>query len=200
MRIEKHTPQIYQYFDICTDEQSDRIAELCHDYRDDNDCLFIEQNDVRNNKSYNVTITSQNHPDADVREKLEEADTLINDIFSKAYNLYTENNYLWDIYHSGISDDRVLGSEYIYRCYDVDEQYKWHVDKSVDKDLVLAFILYLNDDFVGGKTLFLLDKLGVDAKKNSILVFPCGPHFIHRGTKVSSGYKKIIWSCFFNPS
>ena len=94
MRIEKHTPQIYQYFDICTDEQSDRIAELCHDYRDDNECLFIEQNDVRNNKSYNVTITSQNHPDADVREKLEEADTLINDIFSKAYNLYTENNYL----------------------------------------------------------------------------------------------------------
>ena len=200
MRLKKHTQQIYQYFDICTDEQSDRISELCHNYREDNECLSIEQNPIRNNKSYNVTITSHTHPDSDVREKLGEADTLINDIFSEAYNRYTENNFLWDVYHSGISENRLLGSEYIYRCYDIGEQYKWHVDKSVDKDLVLAFILYLNDDFVGGKTLFLLDKLSVDAKKNSILVFPCGPHFIHKGTKVLSGYKKIVWSCFFNSS
>jgi len=94
-------------------------------------------------------------------------------------------------------------SNYVYRFYDKSDYYNWHVDKSphVDKSgsniqLVISFLLYLNDGFGGGDTLFLNDKLRIKPQNGSVLMFPCGPYFLHKSTKVKYGQKHVMWNCF----
>ena len=60
-----------------------------------------------------------------------------------------------------------------------------------------ASFLYLNDDFDGGDTRFMNDKLTVTPKKGTVLCFPVDHYHIHKGVKVSGGHKKILWNCVY---
>jgi len=88
-------------------------------------------------------------------------------------------------------------SNYVYRHYGKSDHYNWHVDRSQnDTQLVVSFLLYLNDNFGGGNTLFLNDNLKIKPKNGSVLMFPCGPYFLHKSTKITYGEKHVLWNCF----
>jgi hypothetical protein len=88
-------------------------------------------------------------------------------------------------------------SNYVYRFYDKSDYYNWHVDRSHENlTFVVSFLLYLNDGFGGGDTLFLNDRLRIKPQNGSVLMFPCGPHFLHKSTKVTYGQKHVMWNCF----
>tara|TARA_Y100000004_G_scaffold125072_1_gene140676 strand:+ start:225 stop:893 length:669 start_codon:yes stop_codon:yes gene_type:complete len=91
-----------------------------------------------------------------------------------------------------------VAAAYYYRTYDKGDDYQWHVDKAKDPttDLKVSILIYLNDDFEGGNTMFLNERLRVEPKKGRILMFPCGPHFIHKSSEILSGKKDVIWNCF----
>ena len=203
MKLTRYDEHILQYDDVCTDDDSNNIIEWCHKHRyrgygGDEDIASMEKTSIRHNKSYDITKTLHSTNDEEVRSDLEKADTLCNEIFSKVYQSYQQDAKLYQYYTLNVNIT-TLGSDYVYRCYDGNEKehYNWHVDRDIRQDLIVSHLLYLNDDFVGGDTKFLIQRLRVKPKKNSMIVFPCGPGFIHKGTPVTSGYKKIIWSCFF---
>lgn len=74
-----------------------------------------------------------------------------------------------------------------------DEQFfKLHLDGTFRRDnreeSALTFMMYLNDDFSGGETDFVWDK--VVPKKGMALVFP--HRLNHQGTSVTSGVKYVL--------
>jgi prolyl 4-hydroxylase len=78
--------------------------------------------------------------------------------------------------------------------YDEGDQFYWHVDV---KDIstcarFVAFLVYLNDDFVDGRTVFA-DSL-VQPKMGRVLVFPPVWTYYHLGEKVKDGEKYIMSS------
>ena len=73
------------------------------------------------------------------------------------------------------------------------EQFADHVDAASLESAkrYLAFLFYLNDDFVGGETLFLPDKQ-VEPKKGSVVVFPPTWQYPHAGLPLMKGTKYIM--------
>ena len=61
---------------------------------------------------------------------------------------------------------------------------------------VLAWMVYLNDDYEGGETEFLYYKNRIKGKKGSLLIWPAGMTHVHRGGLVLSGNKYIITGWF----
>ena len=97
-----------------------------------------------------------------------------------------------------VINDLPLRADFYYRRYGTGDNYNWHVDKTQDpaRKLIISILIYLNDDFDGGQTKFLLDKLKVEPKRGSVLMFPCGPHYIHKSSVITSGNKHVLWNCF----
>jgi hypothetical protein len=75
-----------------------------------------------------------------------------------------------------------------------DNQFKWHVDAGNHASCgrFLAMILYLNDVKDGGSTEFLHQKINVQPEAGSILWFPPGFEYVHRGNPPISNDKFII--------
>ena len=95
-------------------------------------------------------------------------------------------------------NDLPVQANFYYRRYGVGDNYHWHVDKThkPTHELVISILIYLNDNFEGGHTKFLIEKLKVKPKKGSVLMFPCGPHYIHKSSVITSGNKHVLWNCF----
>jgi hypothetical protein len=56
----------------------------------------------------------------------------------------------------------------------------------------LAFLYYLNDDFVGGETEFPYHEKKIVPKRGSVMVFPPTWQYPHSGLKVTTGVKYIM--------
>lgn len=186
MKLVKHTNWIYEYENAVDDDIINQFTIVFDKKMKGKNLLANERNERRKNNAYYFRIFQ----DPEVKY-------IENRCFEIGYKFL--NQYLKDCPLAGYSlmrEYEVL-SNFVYRHYFTKDHYVWHVDKShTDMELKYSFILYLNDDFEGGNTLFLSDKLKVKPKKGSILMFPCGPYFIHKSTEVKSGEKHIIWNCF----
>jgi len=70
----------------------------------------------------------------------------------------------------------------------------WHSEDAGQqvKGRILAYMLYLNDDFEGGETEFLYLKTRIKPRKNRLLLWPAGFTHTHRGNMPLSGEKYII--------
>ena len=70
----------------------------------------------------------------------------------------------------------------------------WHCENSVMmvRNRILAWMLYLNDDFEGGETEFLYQKLRVKPKRGRLLIWPTAFTHTHRGGLVLKGSKYIL--------
>jgi hypothetical protein len=196
MEIVKHTKFIWEYLNVFDEGVCDHITDVCMTHLH-NDSLVPTRPQTFSvkNDSYNLTTVSRMHPNLFSRKKLYEVDQTINKLYNDIQNHYCINNIL---FRYTINAARITGfkSEYHFRHYNVNEEYKWHCDFHYEKKFVLSGLVYLNDDFEGGGTRFLMDKLTVQPKKNSMLVFPCGPYFIHRSVPIKNGNKSVIWACF----
>ena len=78
---------------------------------------------------------------------------------------------------------------------------KPHYDSSAKEGIydLFAALLYLNDDFEGGETVFYPD-VSIKPKKGSVLLFPPYWMFPHRGNPVIKGKKYIMSTyCLWSP-
>jgi hypothetical protein len=196
MEVIKHTKFIWQYLNVFDDGVCDYILDECMTHLH-NDSLIPtrEQTFSVRNDSYNLSQICRLHPNLMSRKKLWDVDQTIHKLYQKIQNHYIDNNAL---FRYTINASWTIGfeSQYHFRHYSHNEEYKWHVDIDPNKRFILSGLLYLNDNFTGGGTRFLTDKLTVQPKKNSMLMFPCGPYFIHRSVPIKDGEKSVIWACF----
>ena len=81
-----------------------------------------------------------------------------------------------------------------YYRYDVGEKFGWHKDGCVrrkDQQSMLTFMVYLNDDFLGGETLF---QHGVRIQPQEGLALLFCHWRKHRGNEVREGRKYVLRS------
>lgn len=74
----------------------------------------------------------------------------------------------------------------------------WHYEceRGNSSDRVLAWTLYLNDDFDGGETEFLYQNMRVKPARGRLAVFPAGFVYTHRGNPPIEGTKYILTGWF----
>ena len=75
--------------------------------------------------------------------------------------------------------------------------HNWHYENGyytndLDKNRLLAWMVYLNDDYEGGETEFNYLSKRVKPKKGTLLMWPTGFTHTHRGGMVISGNKYIL--------
>lgn len=79
----------------------------------------------------------------------------------------------------------------------------WHVERNFAPQFanrVAVFTVYLNEDFEGGETEFLLQHQRVSPKTGRICFFPSAFPYIHRGNPPINGDKYILTSWLIEPS
>lgn len=81
--------------------------------------------------------------------------------------------------------------------YDSGQQFKYHFDGSfrrpTGEQSLLTFMIYLNEDFVGGKTTFLnSEETIISPKTGMMLAFK--HNILHQGAEVLSGRKYVLRS------
>jgi hypothetical protein len=184
----EHTKYIYEYQNAVDENTVESIREILNsNILDLNTTPDIKKYAARVNYGFNLNFHKNKN------KKLDDVISSIEYLEIEYFKKYFTDCQLMRNYYKPLG---VLGNTQIYRVYDEDDYYDWHCDTDKMFRFVASFILYLNDDFDGGNTLFLNDKLKVSPKKGSILMFPCGPYFIHKSTPIVSGKKEIIWNCY----
>jgi hypothetical protein len=181
----KHTPYIIQYDDVLKSELIDEYLNTLSSFFEGRE-LDLSKTKQRYNEAFSLG-----------KYKNESA---ISEINSRLCQLsyFCMIKYFKDCPLIGhyLNPHKNIGTNMIYRTYNKYDSYNWHIDHSEQARFLVSVILYLNDDYEGGKTLFLNDKLKINPKRGSVLVFPCGPYFLHKSTPIRSGKKHIIWNCF----
>ena len=97
--------------------------------------------------------------------------------------------------------DRFFFEEFRIKKYDPgSDQFGLHTDVQdhMSAKRYLAFLFYLNDDFVGGETDFPYNELTVQPKTGKVLVFPPTWQYPHRGYPVKDGSPKYIMSTYLH--
>ena len=86
-----------------------------------------------------------------------------------------------------------------YLCDDKQE-HGTHVDiNNVDSaKRFLSIVSYLNDDFDEGETEFPQYNYRTKVSTGSIVLFPCGWNYLHKGNKPKNGYAKYMLGSFLN--
>ena len=190
MSLIKHSKYIYQYDNFVSKSQCKSIQHLVEtsdSYSDSIDKINASKTEIRHNCAIGVTDWAQND------DKMRRADSIIHTHFSRCHQKYlTENKAFYFYLRDNVEN---LTCRYIYRKYDENDYYDWHVDIVPNEDYVFSYLLYLNDDFEGGDTLFLDDNIRVRPKTGSILCFPVNLQMVHKGCPVKKGSKKVIWTC-----
>lgn len=188
MELIKHTKFIYQYVDAVSPEVCDEIVSLVDSVDITDDMLFTKTK-IRNNNAVNISEHRSFHPN------LTRAEHIVNQIFTDCNAHYITNNSYARYVVSKLLKVENLTANYVYRSYTPGQYYEWHTDDDPVLHNLFSYILYLNDDFDGGNTLFMNDKLKVTPKKGTMLVAPCDYYTMHKSTKITRGNKKIIWTC-----
>ena len=190
MKLVKHTKFIYEYENFVSSEDCERIisliqaADICPEW-------LFKKSKTRNNTAINLTKYS------DSDNNIKEAENIIHQIFSTCNIFYVRDNIFASFVVNKFMKIDKLTTNYVYRSYDNNEYYDWHIDYDDVNHNLFSYILYLNDDFEGGNTFFLNDKLKIIPKQGSMLCFPCDFYSIHKSSKIYKGNKKIIWSCVY---
>ena len=95
--------------------------------------------------------------------------------------------------------ERICLEEFRIKCYDVDDGFDVHVDVTDKESSIraLAFLYYLNDDFIGGETIFPQHNLTIKPKSGSLIIFPPTWQYPHKGQLLKKG-KKYIMSTYLH--
>jgi len=192
MKLIKHTNLIYEYTNFISSNECEEISEWLQPKLESYKTKLGKiKNRIRNNTALNVTYLSPKDINLFLYKKS-------HDIIQVGYRKYLDDNkFLNYITRNTKHNKEELTGLLYYRSYDISDYYDWHIDYSgnLDEQLLFSFILYLNDDFEGGNTLFINDRLKIVPKSGTLLCFPCDLHHAHKSTKILIGQKNILWSC-----
>jgi len=168
------------------------------------DSIFLLHNVLSVNEcdQYILFSESQNFQEATV--SLESGAKMMKNIRNNK-RLTIENqgtaNLLWEKVKSFIPDIEGkkpigLNERIRFYKYDVNERFNTHIDGRVsleNKESLLSFLIYLNDDYVGGQTQF--KDYTTTPKTGTAL---CFIHELkHKGVKVEEGTKYVLRSDIF---
>lgn len=185
----KHTNYIYEYINFIDEESINSIEKILSEEIESYDPDLKYLNGTRSNRGWNLgSFKGRN-------KKINEVNQYLEKVGYGILSQYYRDCPLVKSYHS---PNGSIGSAMTYRLYNKNDQYNWHTDTTDGFRLLVSLIIYLNDDFKGGETLFLNDRLKIKPNKGSVLMFPCGPYFVHKSTPIKSGKKSIIWDCYFD--
>jgi len=123
--------------------------------------------------------------------------------FSISYHAAEFNNIFWSSIYSEYSKKYSILNGYpqhniysirIQRTLPGEGYHVWHCENSGHqvKGRILAYMLYLNDDFEGGETEFLYLKTRIKPRKNRLIIWPAGFTHTHRGNMPLTGEKYIL--------
>ena len=75
----------------------------------------------------------------------------------------------------------------------------WHCEHGLGNSSyrILAWMIYLNDDYEGGETEFLYYKKRIQPEKGKLLIWPAGMTHAHRGGLVLERTKYIVTGWFY---
>jgi hypothetical protein len=112
-------------------------------------------------------------------------------------------NYYKNYYNnfSKFFPPKICLEEFRIKCYNSewDDRFDLHVDVTDKNSSIrfLAFLYYLNEDFLGGETIFPEQDITIKPKTGSLIIFPPTWQYPHIGKKVMSG-KKYIMSTYLH--
>lgn len=189
MNVVKHTKYIWELEDFISEGEIEYLLGMFNFYNP----TIVES--FRNKDRENDTYIITDYPDVDAM-----AWKWVN----AANEYYVKENqfifYNWEkdpLFAPSDSNTIVWRGQNIIRMYNESDSYEWHGDQSPSNHAEFSYIIYLNDDFDGGDTRFMNDKLTITPKKGTVLCFPVDHYHIHKGVKVSGGNKKILWNCVY---
>ena len=189
MNVVKHTKYIWELEDFISEGEIEYLLGMFNFYNP----TIVES--FRNKDRENDTYIITDHPDLDAM-----AWKWVN----AANEYYVKENqfifYNWQkdlMFAPSDSNTTTWRGQNIIRMYNESDSYEWHGDQSPTNHAEFSYIIYLNDDFDGGATRFMNDKLTITPKKGTVLCFPVDHYHIHKGVKVSGGHKKILWNCVY---
>jgi hypothetical protein len=202
MKLIKHTKYIYEYQNFVPENICDEIVSLVESSDISSEIWNNSRNQYRNNSKINLTgfinhVDRNRHAiDQNSFHNVRNADAMAHEIFTKANFQYLKDcpSLSFVMMRQNIQN---FGSYYVYRTYDEKDYYDWHVDYDENEENLLSYLWYLNDDFSGGKLMFLNDKFSIQPKKGSLICFPVGHWWVHKSSPLKSGKKKVVWTCFF---
>lgn len=113
--------------------------------------------------------------------------------FKKSFE-FLKNEYLNSdnesyLYYKGDEGVQILK-------YETGEFYREHIDMGQDVNRTHSCIMYLNDEYEGGETEFIRQKIKFKGKVGDIIFFPSSfthPHIAHQITS-GTKYTAVIWS------
>ena len=119
-------------------------------------------------------------------------------ILKESVDAYVKNYNLENIFSDGLYyKDFLVQRSVAENC----ESYStWHCECSTkhQSDRALTYILYLNDDYVGGETQLFYQHKNIKPEKGKLILFPAYFTHMHRGNMIEKGTKYIAtgW-CFY---
>ena len=112
--------------------------------------------------------------------------TIADDLFVRAKAFLPQERYGWQL--------KGLNERWRFYRYRDEQFFKWHVDgyfrRTENEVSLLTFMIYLNDDFIGGETQFRWE--WITPETGMALVFP--HRMIHQGAPLFSGAKYVLRS------
>jgi len=105
-------------------------------------------------------------------------------VYSSKYSILEDMSY-HTIVDSKIQKSSAGDGYHLWHC-----EFGGHVP--VHRNRLLAFSLYLNDDYDGGETEFLFQKKRIQPQKDRLLIWPSQFTHTHRGNTVLSGDKYLL--------
>ena len=141
MKKIEHTPFIWQYLDITSNEEIETIRNACLEHVHNND-EFAERtrSDAVRNSSYNLTDAfSPIQSNLMLRQKMYDVDQSLSKIYQEAQDLYIKENELFR-YTLEAANVTALGTSYHFRNYDVGDEYDYHLDHLSNTHLTLPTI------------------------------------------------------------
>lgn len=129
------------------------------------------------------------------------------------YTIKEFNNIFWEqcgsLYSKeysmlNVMESHIIVDAQLQKTEEGEGYHIWHCENMgtpVHRNRLLAFGLYLNDDYEGGETEFLYQKLRIKPKKDRLVIWPAQFTHTHRGNTVLKGTKYILtgWVEFANP-
>ena len=107
-----------------------------------------------------------------------------------------------DVYNQYVSKYNILASFNKHTIYGVKAQktkpsegyHEWHCEKSakLNSSRIMAYTVYLNDDYEAGETEFLYQQKRIKGQQGSVCIFPAGYTHVHRGNPPIGGNKYIL--------